>query len=69
MDKLFSIVLFVLALSACSSDTVKRTNYETLKNIAHQQCVRELGSDCPEDEKYDDYQKRRDAELEKKPDN
>ena len=65
MDKMFIVFLLALSLPACSSNAVKRTSYETLKNIEHQQCVKDFGSDCPEHEKYEDYQKRRDAELEK----
>ena len=69
MEKMFIVFLLALILPACSTNTIKRTSYETLKNIEHQQCVKDFGSDCPEHEKYEDYQKRRDAELEKPSEN
>ena len=69
MAKMFMLLWLTLSLPACSTDTLKRTSYGTLKNLEHQQCVKEIGSDCPQDEKYEDYQKRRDAELEKPADN
>lgn len=69
MDKIFIFSLLTLSLFACSSETLKRTSYETFKNIEQQQCAKDLGSDCPQHEKYEDYQKRRDAELQKPADN
>ena len=61
--------LLTLSLLACSSETVKRTSYETFKNIEQQQCAKDLGSDCAPSVNYEDYQKRRDAELQKPAEN
>ncbi len=48
-----------ILLIACSSETVNRTSYETLKNIEKQQCDKDLSKDCPERESYEEYQKKR----------
>lgn len=69
MNNIFLTVLIALSLTACGSDTLKRTSYETFKNIEQQQCAKDLGSDCAPSEKYEDYQKRRDAELQKPAEN
>ena len=63
IGKLLIISVAMVVLLSCSSETVKRTTYGTLQNIEQQECVKEFGRDCPEQEKYDDYQKRRDQEL------
>jgi len=47
------------ATQACSTDVFKRTTYQALQNIAQQQCLKNPGADCPERERYDDYQRKR----------
>lgn len=51
----------VLTVSACSTESLKRTGYETLQNVQEQQCQKELSSECPERESYDAYQREREG--------
>ena len=59
--RIHSFIAFVIIVSvttSCSKDSLKRTSYETLKNIHEQQCQKDLSSDCPERESYDAYQRK-----------
>jgi len=61
-----ALSLAIIALIAgCSSDTAKRTAYETLQNVRQQDCLKDPNSpsDCGKRESYDDYQRKR-KELE-----
>ena len=61
--KIILLIGFVFGISSCSSESLKRTGYETLQNIGERQCEKGLSSECPERERYDDYQmKRKDME-------
>jgi len=57
----FRTVIFTILLgfgvSACSSDSVRRTTYETLQNVGEQQCEKDLSSECPERQSYDEYRR------------
>jgi len=53
----FFLLGLVFTISACSIESLKRTGYETLQNIQKQQCQKELVSECPEQEKYEVYQR------------
>jgi uncharacterized protein YceK len=63
MDK--SICLLCLAVvalvSGCSSETAKRTAYETLQNVREQECLKNpnSSSDCGKRDSYDVYQRQR----------
>jgi hypothetical protein len=48
---------FCAAITACSSEGVKRTTYETLQNVGEQQCEKDFSSDCPERQSYDEYRR------------
>lgn len=60
--KMLSLCIVVMAITACSSETVQRTSYETLKNIEQQQCDKDLSKDCPPRESYEEYQKKRNTQ-------
>ena len=62
MRLFFILCVAACTFSACSSETTKRTTYETLKNIEKQQCDKDLSRDCPERESYDNYQKKRETQ-------
>jgi len=58
------LCLAIVALTAgCSTDTAKRTAYETLQNVRRQECLKNLSSDCGKRESYEDYERKR-KELE-----
>lgn len=50
------VILWTLG---CSTESWKRTGYETLQNIEDERCLRDWSSDCPERESYDEYQRKR----------
>lgn len=50
----------IIALTAgCSSDTAKRTAYETLQNVRQQECLKNPSLDCEKRESYEDYERKR----------
>jgi len=51
--------LAIAALQGCSSESAKRTAFETLQNMREQQCERDLSGRCPPRESYADYQRKR----------
>jgi hypothetical protein len=54
-----------LAVCACSTESWKRTGYETLQNIHQQQCEKTFSMECGERKSYDAY-RREVEELETK---
>jgi hypothetical protein len=59
-----ALCLAIVALTAgCSSDTAKRTAYETMQNVHQQECLKNRSSDCEKRESYEDYERKR-KELE-----
>ena len=65
MENFVRVLCFVIiALTAgCSSESAKRVAYETMQNARQQECLKNLSSDCPKRESYEDYQRKR-KELE-----
>ena len=61
MNKCVLILVMGLFLTVlgCSSETVKRTSFETLQNLREQQCEKDLSGNCPARESYNDYQRKR----------
>jgi hypothetical protein len=54
------LCLTVVALaSGCSSETAKRTAYETLQNVREQECLKNPAMDCGKRDSYKDYEHRR----------
>ena len=60
---LFSFVLSNVV--ACSSESVKRGTYESLKSMERQECLKDPARECPEPESYNQYEKQREEELNK----
>jgi hypothetical protein len=59
-----SFLAIVALASGCSSETAKRTAFETLQNVREQECLKNRSaSDCGKRDSYDDYQRKR-KELE-----
>jgi hypothetical protein len=58
--RLLSLAIIALA-AGCSSDTAKRTAYETLQNIHEQECLNNPSLKCEKREYYDDYERKRKA--------
>jgi len=58
------VLLAVLVLAACSSDTVKRNTYQSLQIMKQRECQQQPGDkDCAEPESYNKYEKKREEEL------
>jgi len=45
-----------LFVPACSTETAKRTTFETLQNLRQQECRNNGDADCQKRESYDEYQ-------------
>lgn len=52
-------VIIVALTAGCSSESAKRTAYETLQNVRRQECLKNLSSDCEKRESYEDYERKR----------
>ncbi len=60
----YILFLAIIALATgCSSDTAKRTAFETLQNVHQQECMKNPSIDCGKRESYDVYMNKR-KELE-----
>ena len=61
MAKVFHVLClaFIALVAGCSSDTAKRTTYETLQNVRQRECMKNLTPDCDKRETYDDYERKR----------
>ena len=56
------LCLAIIALvSGCSSETAKRTAYETMQNVRQQECRKNLSPDCDKRDSYEDYERERKA--------
>ena len=55
------MLAMTLLLHGCSSESAKRTAFETLQNLHEQQCAQDLSGKCPQRESYDDYQRKRES--------
>lgn len=51
----------IVLVSGCSSESAKRTAYETLQNVRQQECLKNLSSDCDKRDSYEDYERERKA--------
>jgi hypothetical protein len=64
MDNLArTLCLAIIALvSGCSSETAKRTAYETLQNVHEQECLKNPPAEnCGKRDSYEDYERQRKA--------
>jgi hypothetical protein len=57
--KIVLLAMLLSAASGCSSESWKRTGYETLQNIKQQQCDKNpsASGECGERKSYDAYQR------------
>jgi curli biogenesis system outer membrane secretion channel CsgG len=57
------LCLMIVLVSGCSSETAKRTAYETLQNIHEQDCLKDPNSpsECRKRDSYEDYQRQQKA--------
>jgi hypothetical protein len=51
------LATLLTAVCGCSTESWKRTGYETLQNIKQQQCEKNLSKECEERKSYDTYQR------------
>lgn len=56
--RIFILSCLVVWTHGCSTESLKRAGYDTLQNIEDERCLRDLSSDCPERESYDEYQRK-----------
>jgi len=56
--KIILMVGVVFAASACSTESMKMTTFETLQNIGEIQCQKDLSADCSNRESYEGYKRK-----------
>ena len=49
----------IVLTAGCSSDTAKRTAYETMRNVREQECLKNPAMDCGKRDSYEDYERQR----------
>jgi hypothetical protein len=57
IKKIILLAIILGVVQACSSDSLKRTAYETMENVRQQECHKDLSSECPERQSYEDYRR------------
>ena len=57
IKKVTLLIIIFGVVQACSSDSLKRTTYETLESVRQQQCHKDLSPECPKRQSYEDYQR------------
>ena len=55
--KALLLAMLIPAVCACSTESWKRTGYETLQNIHQQQCEKNLSMECGERKSYEAYRR------------
>jgi hypothetical protein len=53
------LTVIVFTIPACSKESLKRSGYKTLQNIQEQKCKKNPATECPEQESYDNYQRKK----------
>lgn len=53
---LMAALISILALSACSKDSIQRSAYLTMKNYDEMKCKKDNNHDCPTQIEYEKYQ-------------
>jgi hypothetical protein len=54
-------VVAALVVLACNSDALRRTGFEAVQSAGEQQCRQVPNSECPERQRYEDYDQQREA--------
>lgn len=49
----------LIGISACSSEDLKRTGFETLQNVRERDCPQDLTSSCPQRGSCDKYREEK----------
>jgi len=57
IKKVTLLIVIIGVIQACTSESLKRTTYESMENVRQQQCHEDLSSECPERQRYEDYQR------------
>ena len=63
MSSFFGVLCLaaIILVSGCSSESAKRTAYETLQNVREQECLKNPSADCGKRQSYEDYERQRKA--------
>ena len=57
---IFSTMILVVGIQACSAEAWKRTTHDALEQRKRMDCQNSLQRDCAEPESYDAYKRKRD---------
>ena len=60
MRKMYLCFFIKIALinSACSTEFYNKAGFEMLQNIHEQQCQQDLSTQCPQRERFEEYQRK-----------
>jgi hypothetical protein len=56
---LFLCAAMIALIGGCSTETLKRSGYETLQNVREQECQKDFSTECSNLESYEAYQRER----------
>lgn len=60
LKMLIAVMLsFLVTAVACSTESVKRTAYETLQNVREQDCQKHPSVECEKRERFETYEQQR----------
>ena len=61
MIQLFRAICLAIIVfaSGCSSDTARRTAYETMQNVRQRECLENPSMECGKRDTYDAYERQR----------
>ena len=61
MKTMTLLLIAMLPLYGCTTESAQRLTYNTLQNAKQQECFKQLKMECPPSESYDDYKRKRDG--------
>lgn len=61
------LALVLVLVQGCSGESLKRTGFETLQNMRRLECQKDPSRECPDRERYEDYQQKRKKLLDSSP--
>jgi hypothetical protein len=59
INRLVLPLAVAVIVAGCSAESAKRAGFETMQSYRQLQCDKDPSSQCPQRERYEDYQKER----------
>ena len=55
ISHVLTVTSVLLALSACSAESLKQTTYKTMQNVHDEECRRDRSRECPRGLTWEEY--------------